>query len=201
MILSVILCSFWIYKINGRENIIYFEEYVEYLSEKNPYKISELLNNAIKSIPACVLYDFEDRGFKIKIVDDISDYIANISKDTVGLYVDSENCIYIEYKALLSDTNVLQHEMGHYIYFRLHLEDDVNLGECYMFEWDNFIDVYRDYGAKNELEYFAEYFAIYLNGCLDTELRTQTPLTYHYMETLYDRIENADLIIDVINFY
>ena len=183
--------------IIDKEYTVCFDNYVEYLSEKSPEKIKSSFDTAISSMPTCVLYAVKDRGFRIKIVDDISNYVNNISKDTVGLYVDADNCIYLKYKALLSDTNVLQHEMGHYIYFRLHLEDNENLSESYMSEWDDFIDLYRDYGAKNEVEYFAEYFAIYCNGEIDEGLKFKTPKTYYYMSNLYFYLEKADLIIDL----
>ena len=66
-----------------------------------------------------------------------------------------------------------------------------------MSEWDDFIDLYRDYGAKNEVEYFAEYFAIYCNGEIDEGLKFKTPKTYYYMSNLYFYLEKADLIIDL----
>jgi hypothetical protein len=143
--------------------------------EKNGY-LREL-----NKIPDSVLKAFAKRGWTFSVDKDTVDWYGRSMGNTcIGITVYGQRTIYV------SDSSSAVHEMGHFVECALGFPWQFDA--LYRSEAQGSTQVLRAYSATNRNEYFADYFAYWLENRDDTEkmaaLKKVTPKTYAWFAQL-----------------
>lgn len=140
-------------------------------------------------IPDEILQDFNNDGFEIILTDvDISKkyYKGDVAGTISGLFVESDKKIYISRKSNFIEYATV-HEIGHYFDFKNNWisvsKEFINIYNAEKEDLKTFS--YDEHYKSNSKEFFATSFKEYLKN--PKRLKKYTPLTYQYMNNLFDK--------------
>lgn len=148
--------------------------------EDSIYDLNSFLIELSK-VPSEIISDFTERNWTYVVGRDyINNYNSENNMIAVGL------CSYANKSIFVVNSGSTVHEFGHYLHFALGYPKEIT--ELYNLEKEKLIDISRDYSAKNEKEFFADAFKLYIQSKNDFELKEKfkinAPLTCQYLENL-----------------
>lgn len=120
----------------------------------------------LKRVPEAVLQKFQSEGWTYAID---FEYLSDLSKEYHASCTGATS--YAEKRIYVSEAGSTLHEFGHFVHYILGFPDEVE--ELYADEAAAAIAFLRDYAMTNSREYFADYFAYWLNHHNDVEKRAQ----------------------------
>jgi hypothetical protein len=135
----------------------------------------------MNKIPDPILKAFSARGWTFSVDKDTVDgYSRKLGMNCIGITVYDKRAIYV------SSTSSTVHEMGHFVECALGFHRQ--LDSLYRAEAQGSVQVLRNYAASDRNEYFADYFAYWLDNRDDAEkmaeLKKATPKTYAWFAQL-----------------
>ena len=144
--------------------------------------------NDVADLPDWLVADYNKKGMKISVYP----YEVNAENEGVAGRYHTSSGITMNSKS--KNTATIYHEFGHHLYFgyvvdinKRHDPDEAAVEKLYLAEKDAIASYYRDYGATNQKEFFAEFFVLYLKAHDDgttAALQQAMPKTYAYMDEL-----------------
>ena len=147
----------------------------------------ELLNDVV-DIPAWLVQDYNEQGMKISV------FPYAVSEDNEGIAGRYHTANGITVNSKSNNQTTIYHEFGHHLYYRYvvdinarHDPDETLVNGLYLAEKEAISSYYRDYGAVNHKEFFAEFFVLYLKAQDEgttAALKQAMPKTYEYMDKL-----------------
>lgn len=135
----------------------------------------------LNDIPQPIRDSFLENGWAFHVDSGyLADYSVKNHINAVGLTSENEKCVYV------AGTGSARHEMGHYLQDML--DDDNAFEKLYLEEKANAALLFREYAMTSSHEYFADYFAAWVNRNTSQsrleKMRQLTPKTYAYFESL-----------------
>lgn len=156
------------------------------------YELVEILND-IADLPSWLVDDFNEESMKIFVYP-----FADEEENIAGKYYYQQK--RITFNSERSNCSTVYHEFGHHLYFRFVVEQgkkDPDLQivkELYTAEKEKISEFYREYGATDHIEFFADAFTCYIYAQLNNTqdvMEQGLPMTYEYMDSLIDELSGT----------
>lgn len=133
----------------------------------------------LEKVPQAILDSFLEDGWTFYVgTERLEKYNAKNGTSGIGLTNYTTKQVYVA-----SNESVL-HEMGHYLSSTLPNQDDIVM--LYKQEGGQGRRLFREYASTDAHEYFADYFANWIDGrqAEHAAMKNLTPITYSYFEKL-----------------